>query len=84
MGHTIQDPPRVQKTDTLLNFTNLYLNLVTCLKSDLFPACFQVTMNIHFYIFTLILYVTLSQFCLHLLIFVTFITYVKSSDYRST
>jgi len=81
---TFQDPPRIRKTATFIVIDLFVSYSVMCPKTCRFYACLYVTINVYFYISTLILHVMSSQFCLCWFIFVAFITHLHTCIYRRT
>ena len=87
LGITIQDPPRVQKTDTLTVFYVFLLYSVTCLKTCHVTGCFT-SLRTSISVSILIPRVTSSRFCSYLLIFITLATHfymhIQKHTHKST
>ena len=83
LGITIQDLPRVRKTDTFIVLYLFVLYSVKYLKTFHFAACFM-SLWTSISVSTLILHVTSSRFCLYLLILITLITHFHTHIQRHT
>ena len=87
LGITIQDPPRVQRTDTFIVFYLFVLYSVPCLKTCHFTTCFASLWR-SISVSVLILHVTSSRVSLYLLIFITlptqFIMQIQRHTHKNT